>query len=364
MARERKATRSRKRTTKEKAVENHIPEHLIPTGCTLLNCVLSDSAFGGYRKGTIVNLIGDSSAGKSLLAFTTFAAMSAAGFQDYTFIYDDAECADTFDIPKLFGKNTAKRIKAPAYDKDGEPLASETIEDFHMYVKDALKTKRPFVYILDSFDSLDAEADKKKIDEALAARRKGNKTAGSYGTSKARKSSDILRNIRMDLKKTNSLLVVVSQVRDNLNAGQFGSTKTRSGGRALKHYSWHEVWLYLGKRIKSKDMVIGVESMPKLGKNRETGKIRDSVFTIYYDLGVDDVGANIDFLISQGNHMKKPKNSSKIKCEEFDFDGSKQKLIKYIEQNDLETRIQEMVQEDWREREDSLKLDWRKKRFE
>jgi len=77
--------------------EAKLPETLIPTGCTTLNCALSDNPYGGYRKGTIVNAIGDSSAGKSILAFTTFAAANAAGLHKYRFIFDDAECGASFD---------------------------------------------------------------------------------------------------------------------------------------------------------------------------------------------------------------------------------------------------------------------------
>ncbi len=347
----------RKRKAKK---ELPIPEDLLPTGSTLLNCVLADNPWGGYRKGTIINLIGDSSAGKSILAFTTFAATNAAGFDDYRFIYDDAECAMAFDMEKLFGKSTAKRIEPPARDENKEPLSSDTIEDFHMHVKDALKSKEPFVYILDSFDSLDADADEKKLEEALEARRKGKDSAGSYGTSKARKASEILRNIRGDLKKTNSILVIISQVRDNLNAGMFGSKRTRSGGKALKHYSWYEIWLHLGKQIKSKDRMIGVTSIPKVSKNRQTGKNRECVFPIYYDLGVDDIGSCVDFLINEG-HWKKKKQT--IAATEIDFEGTRQKIISHIEENNLENKLYEAVGNCWNEIEESLKLN-RKARFE
>lgn len=346
---------------KRKTEEYDIPETLIPTGCTLLNCILADNAFGGYRKGSIVNLIGDSSAGKSILANTTFAAVNSdSRFDDYEFIYDDAEAGASFNMDKLFGKSTSKRIKAPAYESDGEPIVSTTIEDFHMYVKDQIKTKKPFIYILDSFDSVDSDADREKIEEAMKKRKKGEDSAGSYGTSKARKASDILRNIRLDIKKTNSLLIIVSQVRDNLNAGNFGSKKTRSGGKALKHYSWQEIWLYLGKRIKSKERAIGVESMPKVGKNRQTGKLRDGVFPIYYDLGIDDVGANIDFLLKE-KHWEKKKQT--IIAEELNFEGTRAKLIEHIEGENLEKELQAVVQKCWNDIEESLKLD-RKKRFE
>ena len=351
---------AKRKSKKENTETQKNSTGLLPTGCTLLNCILSDNVYGGYREGSIVNLIGDSSAGKSILAHTTFAALNTDGFDEYEFIYDDAEAGAAFDMKKLFGEGTAERIKAPRYDEEGYPVVSDCIEDFHMHVKDLLSKKTPFVYILDSFDSLDADADREKIETALKKRKKGEDTSGSYGTAKARKSSDILRNIRLELKKTNSLLIIISQVRDNLNAGNMGSPKTRSGGKALKHYSWQEIWLYLSKKIKSKERVIGVESIPKIGKNRETGKIREGKFPIYYDLGIDDISANIDFLLDE-KHWTKTKQT--IAAPEFDFEGTKAKLISYIENNNLENQLKDVVQECWNNIEESLKLD-RKKRFE
>jgi len=341
--------------------QTEIPETLLPTGCTILNCILADNAFGGLRKGTIINLIGDSSAGKSILSWTIIAAMIAEGYDSsYDFYYDDAEAAgDSFDLEKLFGEKTKSIVKPPRTDGNGEPVCSDTIEDFHMHIKDVLKNNKPFIYILDSFDSLDAEADREKLDKALKARKNGNKSSGSYGTAKSRKSSDILRNIRMEIKNTNSVLIIVSQIRDNLNAMAFGSKKTRSGGKALKHYSWHELWLYLGKKIKSKDRMVGVQTMPKIGKNRQTGKIRDGVFNIYYDLGIDDVEANVDFLLAEG-YWKKRKQT--IVAEELNLEGTKAKLIQQIEENNLEKQLQHCVQKCWTRIEESLKMD-RKKRF-
>jgi hypothetical protein len=76
----------------------------VPTGCTLYNLALSDKYNGGYALGKVANTIGDSSAGKSILALTTFAeAARLRKFKDYDLVYDDAEAADEFNKVKLFG---------------------------------------------------------------------------------------------------------------------------------------------------------------------------------------------------------------------------------------------------------------------
>lgn len=364
--RRKKKVEKKRRRTKSTSLSR--PDNLLPTGCTLMNCSFSDNPFGGYRKGTFVNLIGDSSAGKTISAYTTLAAVAAEEELDnYRLILDDAECAEAFDIEKLFGKKLDARIEPPAWEKDEKgkkhPVHSETTQAFHMHVKDAVNKGKPFIYVLDSWDSIDDEADQKKVEDKYKKWKKGETDdKGSYGTAKARESSQILRNVRSQIKKTESLIIIISQVRENLNAGTFGSKKTRSGGKALKHYSWQEIWLALGEKIKNSatKLQTGVYAIQKMGKNRQTGKLREVTFPIYYDLGIDDVAANIAFLDSL-KKLKKEKQTYVIP--ELDFEGTKAKLIQHVEENSLERKLQEMVGRAWIEREESIKLN-RKKRFE
>jgi len=356
---------------KNKSVE---PKEFVSTGCTLVNLAYSDRARGGYQVGRIYNEIGDSSSGKSLKAWSTMAeAANNPEFDDYTLIYDDVECASCFDVKKLFGNKLYERLTLPNMMKLSELMereefekiedaSSNYIQDFHMNVKDFIDQKKPFIYILDSFDALDSWDDEKKINKARAARKEGNEpSTGSYGTSKAKVASSILRDIKRSLKNTNSILIIISQVRDNLNAMAFGSKKTRSGGKALKFYSTVEAWLALGKQIKSKERMIGVNTILKTGKCRITGKLRSVEFPIYYDLGIDDVTANIEFLMKE-KHWKG--SGQNLKAPEFEFEGSKKSLIKHIEQNNLEEDLKDIVEKVWLEIEESLKLDWRKKRYE
>lgn len=358
-----------KRKRSKKTTPDTTQDSLIPTGCTVLNCALADNPYAGFRKGRIVNIIGDSSAGKTILAFTCFASIASdTAFDEYRLIYDDAEQGQDFDVKKLFGQKLLDRLESPAVDEDGEALPSNTVQDFHMHVLDALDSKQPFIYVLDSWDSIDSEEDEKKIGEFRKAWKKGNKTAGNYGAAKAKQASAILRNIRLKLSQTNSILIIISQTREKLDAGMFESKVTRSGGQALKFYSWHELWLFLSKKInkkytkrgKEKKIQLGVNTIASLGKNRQTGKNRKAYFPIYYDLGIDDISASVDFLLEE-EFFRKEKQTLKIP--ELDFEGSKQKLIEHVEQNNLEQKLQELVGECWKEIEDEAKLN-RKKRFE
>ena len=122
------------------------PKFLIPTGNTLLNLALSDTPDGGYGVGKMVNLIGDSSSGKTILALTMLAECNInPKFKDYDLIFDDVENALEIDIESLFGRSLAKRIKF---------RSSNTIEDWYGSIYNQIVSGIPFISVLDSFDAL------------------------------------------------------------------------------------------------------------------------------------------------------------------------------------------------------------------
>lgn len=324
---------------------------LIPTGSTMLNLACSDSVRGGYKAGTIINLIGDSSSGKTALALAMFADMTLdSSFADYRFVYDDVEGGIGFDIQEMFGEAVHSRIE---YEQ------SDTIEDFQDSILRAAEDGAPFIYILDSYDALDAKQDQEKTEEERKARDKGKDVAGSYGVAKTKKLNQVMRSIKDKIKNSKSLLVIISQTRDNINPMSF-KKKRRAGENALEFYSSHCIWLALATKEKKKDQIIGVNTKAKVDKNRLTGKRRQVSFTIYYDYGVDCLGSGIDFFVS-GDIWKKSKNS--ICATELDVQMTKAKLIEHIETNNLENKFFRFLDRAWKENEESLKLN-RKKKYE
>lgn len=351
---------------KQQKVHTIDTERLLNTGSTLLNLACADHSGGGFQMGKMVNVIGDSSSGKSILSLSVFAeAARDPKFDDYLFIYDDCESAREFDMEKLFGKKATSRMKAPRYDKEGEELPSDTVQDFHMHLRKYLKQGKPFIYILDSFDALDAEEDDAKVEEAMKAREQGKKAAGSFGMAKAKGSSAILRDITRLLRSTNSLLIIVSQTRQDINPASF-SSKTRSGGDALRFYATHEIWTAvvqtLTKTVNKKKFATGVQVRARISKNKVTGKKREIEFPIYYDLGIDDISSCVDFLVDNDRWDMADKGT-KIKAHDLDLDATKDKLIRTIESDDLEDQLRDIVQEVWNDREARLKLD-RKGRYD
>lgn len=349
------------RTSSRKKEEKQAPKTrtTVPTASTLFNCGACDDPFGGISLGRMINLIGDSSSGKTFFAKSVFAeAAQISFFDNYRFIMDDVENADDFNNKYLFGKRTAARIE-PAHMEDGEIIPSDTIEDFHMNILDALEDGRPFIYILDSADALDAKQDQEKIEGMRVARAKGNKVAGSYGMAKPKKWSEILRNVCGKLKRTNSVLIIISQTRDNIDPMSF-EKKTRSGGRALKFYAHHEIWLAMAGKIKKKDRVIGNLVKAKISKNKITGKVREMEFPIFYDYGVDNIRSCVEFLVKEEWWKK---NKLTIDASDLGITGTVESLIKQIEEKNMEPNLKRIVGECWLDIEEELKLN-RKRKYE
>ena len=325
----------------------------ISTGSTLLNLAISDRWNGGYGLGKIVNIIGDTQAGKTTLALTAFAeAAHRKRFEDYDCRYDEPEAALEHDIGKLFGQRTLSRIRPPKGTME-DPRPSETIEQFQYNIHSVLKRDKPFLYILDALDALDAEDDEKKMAERVLAFEKGTQAKGSYGMSKAKIMSQLLRQVVRKVRQNDSLLIIVSQTRDNINPMSF-SPKTRSGGRALEFYASHIMWLGMVKKIKKAGETIGVICRVKSTKSKLTGKQRTVEFPIYYEMGIDDVGSCVDYLLKQKVNIGK----------ELGIQGGKpSRMIRQIEDGGLEKELFRLTGRAWKAYEDKLLLN-RKRRYE
>jgi len=310
------------------------PVGFFSTGSTLLNLVCSDKAEGGFLPGTIVNIVGDSAAGKSLLGLTILAeAANNSAYNDYGLIYDDIEAAMFFDVKKLFGAKLYSRIAGPA-GVVGESRSDE-IEEWYYHMDDLLDKGKPFVYVLDSMDALTSESERDKFQERKRAHRKGRRAAGSFGDGKSKVNSSHLRQIARRLRQTKSLVVIISQTRENI--GISFAPKTHSGGKALSFYASHKIWLAvkqtLKKSVRGKGRTIGTRTKAKVSKNKATGRLGEIDFPIFYSYGLDDITSCIDYLISEG-YWKKSKSGSRIQTD-IGFQGRHKELVAFIEENGL-----------------------------
>lgn len=343
------------------------PQDLYPTGSTMLNLACADNARGGFKLGTIVTTPGSSSSGKSMLGETALAeGVNDPRFDKYEFIRDDAEAAYSFDTRYLFGDKVADRVTEP------ENGCSNTIQQFEANILyTTKKLNKPVIYLLDSLDSLSSDEElEKEMKKALAMAKDPEtaaKIAGSYGTEKAKIMGQVLRMVNQELERTRSLLIIVQQIRQNINASPFSSPWRTSGGEAPFFYSQHQVWLNKTGTIKSRGRKIGTQVKADVKKNKLNGKLRAVEFDIFYDLGIDDIGSMVDFMLAEGFWKKKGQT---VYAEGLGIEGTRPasrdvdagSLVAQIEEQNLEHKLKVLVAQAWKEIEESLRLR-RKPRF-
>lgn len=324
------------------------PANFLSTGSTMLNCGLTDNPFCGYEKGLYYLLVGDSQSGKTFFTMNAFAQASIdESFNDYRFIYNCTEYGMKFDVIKYFGKAVAKRLEAPAYTEDGQPMASEYLEDFYSHARQSFK-KGPCLYILDSIDALTTRQEMQKEEKTEQEIQSGKAITGEMSDGKAKINSSKLRRLLNPMKEHGSILIIVVQTRDNLGMGF--AEKTRSGGRALKFYATSEIWTSvkktLTKEIKGKKRKYGINVQMDIRKNRHSDHVGAVDIPILAGYGFDDIGSCIDWL-TDNEHWKK--SGPTISAPEFSEEKLKREsLIRLIEEKkNGEYRLAEIVGEVW-----------------
>jgi recombination protein RecA len=239
------------------------------SGSTLLDLALG----GGWAERRIINIRGDTSTGKTLLA-TEAAANFLRKYHNGKVRYREVESA--------FLKGYAESLGLPLdrVDFGKRPLA--TIEDLYEELQTRVKTaKAPELMIVDSLDALSTRAElDRKID------------AASYGGEKGKQMSALFRRINSVMAAKNITMMIISQIRDKMNTFGFGPKTTSSGGHAVPFYSSQRVVLtYLGK-IKKKalglDRVIGIDVRANVEKNKVGPGYRDVEFPVIFNYGIQD----------------------------------------------------------------------------
>lgn len=343
----------------EDAVEA-ITTHRIPanlsTGSTLLDLAVSGEVGKAFGPGHYTLYVGDSGSGKTFLLLTMFAEAARLPFyDDYRFLYVSSENGNQFDMERFFGRKVATRM---------ETVQPENLEKMYDFFDKLNADGVKFIAVVDSTDGMPTEAELKHIAENAKLREKDKDTKGSYGDGKAKVHSGRLKHVVHGIEKTGSILAIISQTRDNIDAGMFDEAKTRSGGHALKFYAHSEIWLTVGGAIKKeangKDRVIGHYANCDVKKNRVNGKRRRVRVALLPEFGIDDMGTMFDwlkeekFLTVSGGRINSPWYEKGYYQEE---------LIAKLEADEREDEVRAYVQECWNKIESELTLE-RKKRYE
>jgi recombination protein RecA len=258
----------------------------LETGSTLLN--LGNS--GGWALGRIINIVGDTSSGKTLLAIEA-AINFAARFEASSIRYNETEAA--FD--RAYAYSLGFPLDATfTGDDDDSGHGSVTVEDLFADIERHLARhpEGPSLYIV---DSLDATSDVQEMGNVDL----GKATMGR----KAKMLSEFFRRMTKPLAKARCCLMIVSQVRDKIGV-TFGETKMRAGGHALDFFASQIVWLYesgkIRRTVSGVERVVGINVRFRNKKNKLGTAFAEGEIVILFNYGVDDE-------LSMSNWLKKNK---------------------------------------------------------
>lgn len=303
----------------------------LPTGCTLLNLCIGGGVGLGIPAGTVINIVGDKSSGKTFLANEIVAASHWAFNREtpdrFVWNFDDCESGHTFDTVGLY--SVAIR---PEHPEDKEIPDSSTIEEMDTNVGVFLRGVKPNqigLYVVDSLDGLSDDEKEERSEERIDAAMKGKtiEQGGTYGVAAPKfLSQEFFKTKTAQFREKKSTLVIISQVRENMERRSFGKKYKRAGGKALDFYAHSCLWLSTICKIEQGGRVVGVYVEAVTEKSKTPRPFRSVRFSLYFSYGIDDIGSNLDYLYDLRTDRGELKKDADCIC----WDGTEEKNLENL----------------------------------
>jgi recombination protein RecA len=244
---------------------------IIPTGSLALDVALG---IGGLPRGRVVEIYGPESSGKTTLTLQVIAQCQQRGG---TAAFVDAEHALDPSYARALGVNVDDLLVSQP------DTGEQALEITDMLVRSGAVD----VVVVDSVAALTPKAE----------------IEGEMGDShvglQARLMSQALRKLTASIKRSNTLVIFINQIRMKIGV-MFGNPETTTGGNALKFYSSVRLDIRRIGAIKKGDEVIGNDTQVKVVKNKVAPPFKKVTFEILYGEGISREGELIDLGVEQG----------------------------------------------------------------